>query len=318
MTIRTQITGQFDGYTLTELRALTLRFLRVLNTTRYSPTQGTADYDWIDDALNRGQEDFVRRTRCLRTFAIIELTANYRTYRLPWNFIDFMAAYYYTSNTEYNELVVETIEGLNDQDSKWRTTTTVSSDGKPTHIYIDRVYGNVWTFGIYPIPTSDGETIEFDSDYGAVVQWVCPIYTMNSEYGVVIRMTDTDEFYLNTDLGVVGQVSTASGNISMEYYRLPEKLIINTENLGDQGTQYPEIPREYHKSLAYFAAADLLSSNPEDAVEFKRSQIFAGRFESEVQTYIDQRKRPTSGRKLRARPDVWSQLENMQYFSEMP
>jgi hypothetical protein len=311
MTIRTQITGQFDGYTLTELRALTLRFLRVLNTTRYSPTQGTADYDWIDDGLNRAQEDFVRRTRCLRTFAVIELVANYRTYRLPWNFIDFMAAYYYTSNTEYNELVVETIEGLNDQDSSWRTTT-----GTPTHCYIDRVYGNNWTFGFYPIPESDGETIVFDSEYGAVVQWVCPVYTMNSEYGVVIRMTDTDEFYLNTDLGVVGQAQTTTGNVWMEYYRLPEKLIINTENLGDQGTQYPEVPREYHKSLAYFAAADLLSSNPEDAVEFKRSQVFAQRFEKEIETYIDQRKRPIAGRKLRARPDVWSQLENMAYFSE--
>ena len=107
MTIRTQITGQFDGYTLTELRALTLRFLRVGNTTRYSPTAGSADYDWVDDALNRGQEDFVRRTRCLRTFAVIELVANYRTYRLPWNFIDFMAAYFYTSNDDYRELTVE-------------------------------------------------------------------------------------------------------------------------------------------------------------------------------------------------------------------
>ncbi|MHA1962875.1 MAG: phage adaptor protein [Candidatus Thorarchaeota archaeon] len=313
MTIRTQMTGQFDGYTLTNLRALTLRYLRVGNTTRYSPTAGTADYDWIDDALNRGQEDFVRRTRCLRTFAVIELVANYRTYRLPWNFIDFMAAYFYTSNTDYDELTVETIEGLNDQDSDWRTTT-----GDPTHIYIDRVYGNVWTFGLYPIPDTDGETIVFDSEYGAVVQWVCPIYTMNQEYGVVVRMTDTDEFYLNTDLGVVGQAQTTTGNIWMEYYRLPEKLILNTENLGDQGTQYPEIPREYHKSLAYFAAADLLANNPEDSMEFKRAGVFDQKFEREVQTYIDERKRPMAGRNLRARAVVWSKLDNMQYFAEMP
>lgn len=311
MTIRTQMTGQFDGLTLTELRALTLRYLRTGNTTRYSPTSGTADYDWIDDALNRGQEDFVRKTRCLRTFAVIELVANYRTYRLPWNFIDFMAAYFYTSNTEYNELTVESIEGLNDQDSQWRTTT-----GTPTHCYIDRVYGNNWTFGFYPIPNKDGETIVFDSEYGAVVQWVCPIYTMNSEYGVVIRMTDTDEFYLNTDLGVVGQAQTTTGNVWMEYYRLPEKLIINTENLGDQGTQYPEIPREYHKCLCYYAAADLLSSNPEDSQEFKRAQMFNQRFKSEWETYIDERKKPVAGRNLRARAVVWSKLENMPYFAE--
>jgi len=314
MTIRTQITGQFDGYTLTDLRALTLRFLRAVNTNRYSPTQAAADYDWIDDGLNRGQEDFVRRTRCLRTFAIIELKANYRTYRLPWNFIDFMAAYFYTSGTEYNELIVETIESLNDQDSTWRTTV----DSTPTRIYIDRVYGNNWTFGLYPIPSTDGETITFDSEYGAVVQWICPVYTMNSEYGVVVRMTDTDEYFLNTDLGVVGQVLSASGNISMEYYRLPEKLVINTENLGDQGTQYPEIPREYHKSLAYFAAADLLANNPEDSVEFKRSQVFSQKFEKEIDTYIDERKRPLSGRNLSARPVVWSKLRNMDWFIGLP
>jgi hypothetical protein len=308
------MTGQFDGLTLTDLRALTLRYLRVGNTTRYSPTAGTADYDWIDDSINRGQEDFVRKTRCLRTFAVVELVANYRTYRLPWNFLDFMAAYFYTSNDTYNELVVETIEGLNDQDSTWRTTT----DSKPTHIYIDRVYGNNWTFGLYPIPDTDGQTIEFDSEYGAVVQWVCPVYTMNSEYGVVIRMTDTDEFYLNTDMGVVGQAKTTTGNIWMEYYRLPEKLIINTENLGDQGTQYPEIPREYHKCLSYYAAADLLSANPEDSMEFKRSQSFEQRFNGEVKTYIDERKKPIAGRNLIARAVVWSKLENMAYISEMP
>jgi hypothetical protein len=314
MTIRTQITGQFDGYTLTELRALTLRFLRVLNTTRYSPTQGTADYDWIDDGLNRGQEDFVRRTRCLRTFAVIELVANYRTYRLPWNFIDFMAAYFYTSTTAYDELTVTTVEELNTDVSQWRTET----DAEPTHIYIDRVYGNNWTFGLYPTPDADGDTIEFDSEYGAVVQWVCPVYEMNSEYGVVVRMTDTDEFYLNTDMGVVGDVSVATGNVWMEYYRLPEKLIINSENLGDQGTSYPEIPREYHKALAYFAAADLLASNPEDSVEFKRSQVFDKKFKDEWNTYIDQRKRPLAGHNLRAKPIVWNYQQQMQYMKDLP
>jgi hypothetical protein len=307
------MTGQFDGYTLTDLRALTLRYLRAGNTTRYSPTAGTADYDWIDDSLNRGQEDFARKTRCLRTSAVIEIVANYRSYRLPWNFIDFMAAYFYTSTTDYDELTVETIEGLNDQDSDWRTTT-----GDPTHIYIDRVYGNNWTFGLYPIPDADGETITFDSEYGAVVKWVCPVYTMNQEYGVIVRMTDTDEYYLNTDLGVVGQVSDATGNVWMEYYRMPEKLILNTENLGDQGTQYPEIPREYHKALAYFAASDLLANNPEDSMEFKRAGVFSKKFKDEIDTYIDERKKPIAGRNLRARAVVWSKLDNMGYFSEMP
>jgi len=312
MTIRTQLTGQFDGYTLTELRALVLRFLRATDTSRYSPTAGASDYDWIDDALNRGQEDFVRQTRCLRTYAIIELAANYRTYRLPWNFLDFMAAYYYTSDTAYDELNVNTIEQLNDDVFEWRTKT-----GTPTDIYIDRLYGNQLMFGLYPIPDTAGGTITFDTEYGAVVQWVCPIYEFNSEYGVVIRMTDTDEYYLNTDHGVVGQVQSMTNNVFLEYYRLPEELILNTENLGDQGTQYPEIPREYHKALAYYAAADLLDNNPEDSAEFKRAQSYAARFEREWRRYIQNRKRPLAGHNLRAKPMSWGWFNQMDFYKEM-
>ncbi len=74
----------------------------------------------------------------------------------------------------------------------------------------------------------------------------------------------------------------------------------------------------YNDLPGYYCAADLLSSNPEDAVEFKRSQKFEGKFEKEIKTYIDERKKPMSGRNLRARAVVWSKLENMSYFSEMP
>ena len=246
MAIITQQTGQFSGYTLSDLRALVLRMLRVTNTERYSATQSSDDYDWIDDALNRGQETFVRQTQCLRTIAIVELKANYRTYRLPWNFIDFMSAYYY--NTEltdgYKELIVTTVEELNDEVSNWRTKTE-----DPERIYIDRIYGNNWMFGLYPIPDTDGDAITFDSEYGTVNQWVCPNFTYNSEYGVVIRMTDTDEFLLNTDSGIVAQVQSMNRNVLFEYYRLPEMLIDVAENLGVQGTQYPEIPREYQNSF---------------------------------------------------------------------
>lgn len=176
MTIITQQTGQFAGYTLADLRALVLRGLRASDTTRYSPTNGTADYTWIDDALNRGQEDFVRKTLCLRTYAIVELKSAYRTYRLPGNFLDFMTAYYYDNTLDggYRELMVTTIEDLNAEVSHWRTGT-----GKPERIYVDRIYGNNWMFGLYPIPDTDGDIITFNTDYGTVVQWVCPVYTLS-------------------------------------------------------------------------------------------------------------------------------------------
>ncbi len=315
MTIISQQTGQFSGYTLDELRALVLKRLRVTNTTRYSPTQGTADYDWIDDALNRGQEEFVRKTKCLRTYGLIELKANYRTYRLPWNFLDLMSAYYYDSSLSdgYRELKITTIETLNDEVSDWRTNT-----GDPEQIYVDRIYGNNWMVGFYPIPDTDGDTITFDSNYGTIVQWVCPNYTYNQEYGVIIRMTDTDEYFLNTDSGVVGKVGTMQGNVWIEYYRLCEKLIDVETSLGTQGVQYPDIPREYHKSLIDYAASDLLENNPEDTAEFKRSMLLRQMFDREVDQYVKNRKPPLSGIELRARAHVWGWLGGMDFYKGMP
>ena len=99
-----------------------------------------------------------------------------------------------------------------------------SETGDPKYIYLDRIYGNNWMFGLYKIPDTDGDTISFDSEYGTVVQWVCPIYTYSQEYGVVLRMTDTDEYFLNTDAGVVGKVDTLDKNVWMDYYRLPVAL----------------------------------------------------------------------------------------------
>lgn len=314
MAIITQQTGQFSGYTLDELRALVLRMLRVTDTTRYSPTEGAADYDWIDDALNRAQEDFVRKTHCLRTYALVELKANYRTYRLPWNFLDFMSAYFYDSShtNGYKELGVTTIETLNHEVGGWRTTT-----GNPDRIYIDRIYGDNWMLGLYPTPAQDGSTITFDSDYGSIVQWVCPLYTFNQEYGVVIRMTNTDEFFLNTDSGVVGKVGSLNHNVWIEYYRLPEKLVETTNSLGVQGSQKPEIPREYQKALSYYATSDMLQHNPEDSAEFKRAMMFEKRFEAEIQSYIKRRKKPLYGHNLRATPAVWTWMDGMDFYKAM-
>jgi hypothetical protein len=310
MAIVTQQTGQFSGYTLTELRALVLRMLRVKNTTNYSPTEGTADYDWIDDGLNRGQEDFVRKTKCLKSYAIVELKANYRTYRLPWDFLDLKAAYFYDSSLDggYQELTITTAGKLTDDVGDWRTAT-----GTPSSIYIDRIYGNTSMFGLYPIPDEDGGDIEFDSEYGAVVDWVCPTFTFSSEYGIIINMDDVDQYVMNTDTGVVADASTMNKNVLMEYYRFPQNLIVATEGLGFSGAPYPEVPREYQKSLAYFAVSDLLQNNPEDSAEFKRAGSFEKRFKGEIKDYINLRKRPLAGQDLQRRAAVWNWTQNMPF-----
>jgi len=314
MTIITQQTGQFSGYSLDELRALVLKMLRATNTSRYSPTLASDDYDWIDDSLNRGQEEFVRKTRCIRTMAIIELKANYRVYRLPWNFIDLMSAYFYNDELSdgYKELTPTTIEELNTSVAGWRTER-----GEPTHIYMDRLYGNNWTVGLYPTPSTDGDEPVLVSDYGMAGQFVCPFFTYNSEYGIIIRMAGTDEYWFNMNEGVVGDVESVNNNVVLEYYRLPAKLIeVTDETLGDPGVQYAEIPREYHKALIYYAAYDLLQNNPEDSVEYKRGASFLQRFNAETEAYIDNRKRPLAGQNLRAMPVVWTQLANIPYLRD--
>jgi hypothetical protein len=308
-TVTLTSSGVFSGYTLGELRALVLRMLRVPNPTRYSPTQASTDYDWIDDALNRGQDDFVRQTRCLRTYSLIELKANQRTYRLPDDFLDLMAAYYYDSSYGYKELTIKTIEELNDDVSDWRTDT-----GEPKRIYIDRQYGAGTIIGLNPIPESDGDTITFDSDYGTAVTWVCPLYTYNQDIGVITRIDGTDEWIVPTQAGVSVEATVSDGNILVEYYRLPQ--IITAQ--GANTDQYTEIPREYQKALAYYAAADLLSNNPGDSVEYKKAQTYLGLFQNEINMYINKRKRSLAGRELRARPMVWNWQSNMQYYKEMP
>ncbi|MCP4597053.1 hypothetical protein [Neptuniibacter sp.] len=315
MAIVTQQTGQFSGYTLTELRALVLKNLRATNTVRYSPTGGAADYDWVDDALNRGQEDFVRETLCLATYAIVEMKANYRTYRLPWNFLDLEAAYFFKSSYTYGyeQLVITTHNELNYQYGDWRTAT-----GNPKQLYVDRTYGNIGMFGLTPIPDTDGGEISFDSEYGQVVQWVCPTFTFASEYGVIIRMTDTDEFVMNVDTGVVAQAEEMDGNVFLEYYRFPEELIVPTEGLGVTGAQYPEIPREYQKALVYYATADLLASNPEDSAEYKRAPGYHKRFLGEIETYKRKRKKNFDGQRPMRRAAVWNWMTNMPHQKSLP
>jgi hypothetical protein len=280
---------------------------RVTDTSRYSPTSGTADYDWIDDALNRGQEDFVRKTKCLKTFAVVELKSGYRTYRCPPDFIDMSRAFFYdaTLGDGYKKLIIKSVEELDETSSDYRTDT-----GDPTYIYLDRIYGNNWMFGLSPIPDTDGETITFSSEYGTVVQWVCPIYTYNQEHGVILRMTDTDEYFLNTDAGVVGRAESLDKNVWMDYYRLPKEL--------DNEEQYPEVPKEYQKALCYYAAWDLLQNNPEDSAEFKRTQIYEKKFREEISDYIAKRKPPVSGHSLKGRAAVWTWMDGMDFYSRLP
>lgn len=303
--------GSFTGYTLAELRALILRMLRVTDTTRYSPTAGTADYDWIDDVLNRGQDDFVRMTKCLHNYAIVELVADQRVYRLPDDFLDATAVYYYTSAETYGykKLIVNSVSEMNDDIAGWRTET-----GTPERFYVERNYGQGKTFGLYPIPDASGDSLVFSQDYGVVVQWACPLYEFSQDVGTVIRFTGSDEYILTATTGGVVDASATEGNLLIEYKRLPKELITSS----GYTTQITEVPKESQKALCYYAAADLLSDNPEDSAEFKRSQYYKKLYDEEIAKYINREKRPLAAHLLMAKPAVWNYQQNMTYYKELP
>jgi hypothetical protein len=289
------------SYTLAEQRALVLRRLRASDTSRFSSTSGASDYGWIDAAIERGEEEFVRQTKCLRTWAIYELRDGVRTYRLPDGFIDIMAAYFYDSalTDSYEELVVTTIEKLNDEVSDWRV-----DEGTPERIYIDRQYGTHINFGLYPIPDTNGSAISFSNAYATEVTWICPLYSNTWDYGMVIRYNATPKYVYSTSTSAMIDAEVSNHNLLIEYYRLPY--------------QRTEIPVEAGKAISMFAAAELLSDLPDDSAEFKRSQSLQQQFMGEVATYINRRKRPNSGQELRALPSVWNWQQNMAYYKELP
>ncbi|MFH1428184.1 MAG: hypothetical protein ABIH39_00395 [Candidatus Margulisiibacteriota bacterium] len=308
--VTTQTTGVFTGYDLGELRARVLRLLRVANPTRFSPTNASTDYDWVDDSINRGQDAFVRGTKCLRNYAIIELQNGKRNYRMPDDYLDLMTAYFYDSSLSngYKELTVTTIEELNDDVSDWRVDT-----GTPGRIYLDRNYGSGQLFGLYPIPDTDGDSAVFNIDDGVVVEWVCPLYALNQDVGVIINADGVDEFILPSDTGVTVQIEPANKNLLLEYYRLPQEINVQ----GDDDSQKTEIPREYQQAICYYSAYDLLSNCVQDSAELKRAEQFFKLFEREIQMYKDRKKRPLSGHNLRARALVWNWTKNMTFYKEM-
>ncbi len=290
------------AYDLSDLRALVLRHLRVGNTVKYSPTKGSADYDWIDDELKKGQEEFAKLTKCLRTYAIIQLKNAHRTYKAPSDFIDLEAAYYYHTSLSdgYKELVIGTIAELNDDVSDWRTDT-----GTPSRIYTDRTHGGGTIFGVYPIPDADGDAIAFSSTYASEIEWVCPLYVGYQDYARIIRYAQEPTWIVSTDNNVSVDPEVSNGNILIEYARRPYQIA--------------ELPADFAKSPALWAAGSLLANNPEDSAEYKRSITLFGMFDRDVAAYVAKRKRNAHvGKELRARAAVHGWQQQMPYYTELP
>jgi hypothetical protein len=300
----TVITTTFTGFNLEDARAKVLRKLRQVDTSRYSPTKGTADYSWIDDCLIGASQSFTMKSKCLRTYAIIQLKAGYRTYKAPQGFIDIAAAYFYYGSYDngYEPLTIKSIAELNQEYADWRTGT----DGEVLVIYVDRFHGTDSSLGVYPIPTGDGTEPAFTADTADEYVWACPLYATVGDYGVLIKADGTDNYILpNTTNMVMADLDVTAGNILLEYYRLPMDLL-ETE-------QMMEIPYAYQDTVIQMAVAELLENNPEDSNEMKRSITLGQKADKDIQDYKKDAKVPLTGRNLRAKTAVEGYLKNMEF-----
>jgi hypothetical protein len=219
-----------------------------------------------------------------------------------------MGAYFFHASYPegYKEILIKTIAEMNEEISDWRTAT----DDEIQAIYVDRFFGTDAVLGVYPIPTSDGTTTFFSSDTGTQYDWACPLYAYSHDYGIIIKTDGTDKYVLaDTTDAVVADLDIGEGNILLEYYRLPMDLL--------EADQKMEIPYAYQDSIINDAAGELLENNPEDSIEFKRSQSLSQRAEKEVLEYKRDMKQPYSGRDLRARTAIEGWQKNMEWRKEM-
>jgi hypothetical protein len=298
----------FTGYTLSDARAKVLRKLRVNDTTRYSPTKGTADYDWIDDALNIAQRTFATRTKCIKTYAIIQVEANYRTYRAPSGFIDIASAYFYNDSYDggYKQIQIKSIAELNNEVSDWMTAT----DEDVEAIYIDRFHGMDAALGLYPVPNTNGSSVFFTSNSGDEYEWACPLYEYSHDYGIIIKTNGDDKFILpDTYKRIVGDIDIGSGNVYLEYFRLPMDLVESDQDM--------EMPYAYQDMIIEEAVRELLENNPEDSVEFKRAAAIEQKQEKQFARYDQKMKTPNSGRILKAWTAVEGWQKNMNWRKDM-
>lgn len=158
MSYLTGFAGEYEGQTRLELVQSVLEALGSPITTYGTDT--AADYSRYAKAgiikhLNEAQTEYVRKTKCLTTWAIIETVADRQEYRLPRRCLHVLDAKYYTGTSDYDQLRILTDRSmLKRHDSTWRT----GGSGTPELIAPGYGYGNVRSFISYPKPASDGTT----------------------------------------------------------------------------------------------------------------------------------------------------------------
>lgn len=147
------VTGYYTGYTLLDLRERILWNLGqvasgVVSYSRFPASQ-------VDAVINECQREIAVRVPSILKICIVNTTADKGWYLCPSNMIPagIIGAYFYDSTTTYSKLNVWDRERLDREYDGWRT----ADSGTPEVIVPGmQMYGNRFTFEVYPAPDTAG------------------------------------------------------------------------------------------------------------------------------------------------------------------
>lgn len=214
---------------LLSIRALALSMLRDAGGDVASPVE-------VDALINQGQLDFVERTDFLHDTALIDLVSDQAVYTLP-------EAAMRVKRVALDEEVLRptTSSYLDSVDSLWRITT-----GTPTH-YLRDLFGHD-KLRVYPIPVKSGSSLQtaqffHSQEEGVIRGFSFPPSRFSQEPGIIRSVSALGPDYV-------------SGTLRIDYVKYPTDLTHETD--------VPEIPRQYHRALAAYAAGHIFLRNGSD------------------------------------------------------
>lgn len=166
MGITTNVSGFYEGYTVTQLERLILWHMgQVLGT--------TVSFDrfpkWlIRTFLNERQNQFVSESHCLKKYALLVAKEGYDMYKLPSNCLDngVIAVRFFQDADTYYDLDITDIPTLDKEDPNWKTAENADI---PRYAFMGESYGNVPMLGVTPRPDEDGTDYELSPDTGVTV-----------------------------------------------------------------------------------------------------------------------------------------------------
>ena len=198
-----QATGRYDGLTVSILEKLIAFELgEVITTTSITLTKFPKWY--LRLKLNERQNRFALESRCNKKSALIAAVAERSLYRAPSNMMDggLIAARYYTSATEYQDLEQRDQKYLDECYPGWKTADSTDT---PLIIYPDETAGNIPLIGLYQKPDTSGTLYAGTGDAGVSIGTTLPTTQTNLTGAVDANhaSTLTDSTTTFTNYGLV-------------------------------------------------------------------------------------------------------------------